>query len=169
MATQTINGVERNIQPLADLYGADLRGADLYGADLRGANLHGADLYGADLRGADLYGADLRGANLHGADLYGANLHGAFLEEAPQPVEEGSPPVERRSVTALRGECKRSDGYSFIIFAMSEGAELIRAGCRTFSLEQFRAHVASQYPDTPKAAETLRILDFLEAQLNQPT
>src|SRR5579859_1003255 len=95
----TVNGQEYDIQPGADLYGADLREANLYGANLRGADLYGADLREAnlreaDLRGADLYGADLReanlreadlrwanlrGANLYGADLYGADLRGANL------------------------------------------------------------------------------------------
>lgn len=46
-------------------------------ADLRGANLRGANLYCADLHGANLRGADLHGADLHGADLRDANLHGA--------------------------------------------------------------------------------------------
>jgi hypothetical protein len=40
----------------------------------------------------------------------------------------------------------------------------IRAGCRWFTVAQFRAHVAAEYPDTPKAAETLRILDFIEGR-----
>ncbi|WP_035504196.1 pentapeptide repeat-containing protein [Hafnia alvei] len=43
--------------------------ADLRGADLCMANLRGADLRGADLRGADLCMANLRGADLRGADL----------------------------------------------------------------------------------------------------
>ena len=64
---------------LANLGGANLRGANLGGADLRGANLGGADLGGADLGGANLGGANLRGANLYGADLRGANLYGANL------------------------------------------------------------------------------------------
>jgi|SRR5579859_256293 len=83
----TVNGQEYDIQPGADLYGADLREANLYGANLRGADLYGADLREAnlreaDLRGADLYGADLREANLREADLRGANLYGANLYEA---------------------------------------------------------------------------------------
>ena len=71
----------------ADLRGAYLREANLRGADLRGANLYGADLRGADLRAANLYGAnlseaDLRGANLREANLRVANLYGANLSEA---------------------------------------------------------------------------------------
>ena len=46
---RTINGIELEIGPRANLRGADLRGADLRGADLRGANLRGADLSGANL------------------------------------------------------------------------------------------------------------------------
>ena len=54
-----------------------------------------------------------------------------------------------------------------IAFAMTEGPEIIRAGCRTYSIDEFSAHVAREYPDTPKAAETLRILDFLADQIKQ--
>jgi hypothetical protein len=72
---------------LADLTGADLRGADLTCADLRSANLTGADLTGASLTRANLTGASLRSANLTGADLTGAsltraNLTGADLNDA---------------------------------------------------------------------------------------
>jgi len=131
---------------LADLSGADLSGADLTGADLRGAYLSRANLTGADLSGADLRGAYLRGAYLSGADLSGT-------KEKPE-----------RIISAMRGRAYRSDGYEFMIFATETG-DCVRAGCRTFTLAEFRAHVAASYPDTPKAAETLRILDFLEVQL----
>ena len=46
-------------------------------ANLRGANLRGADLIGANLRDANLIGANLRDANLNGANLIDANLSGA--------------------------------------------------------------------------------------------
>ena len=120
-------------------------------ANLRGANLRGADLSGADLRWADLCGAYLIGAYLIGADLRGAYLSGT--KEKPEHV-----------VSALKGRAYRSDGYEFLIFATETG-ECVRAGCRTFTLAEFRAHVAKEYPDTPKAHETLRLLDFLEATL----
>ena len=54
---------------MANLYGANLRGADLGCANLHGANLHGANLHGADLGCANLHGANLGCANLHGANL----------------------------------------------------------------------------------------------------
>ena len=50
----TINGIERDISPGADLALANLAGAQLTGADLTGANLTGADLRWANLTGADL-------------------------------------------------------------------------------------------------------------------
>jgi hypothetical protein len=50
-------------------------------ADLSGANLRGADLSGADLRGADLSGADLRGADLSGAPKI-ENIHKAIYAAA---------------------------------------------------------------------------------------
>ena len=160
---RTINDQEREIAPFADLSGADLSGADLSGANLRGAdlsgaNLRGANLRGADLRGANIYGADLSGADLSRADLSGANLSRAFLagtKEAPQHV-----------IVKHKASAKRSDGYEFHWFATTTG-ECIRAGCRIFTLKEFKAHVASQYPGTPKAKETLRILAFLKAQAAQ--
>ena len=155
---RTINDQEREIAPFADLSGADLSGADLSGANLRGADLSGANLRGANIYGADLSGANLRGADLSRANIYGADLSGAFLagtKEAPQHV-----------IVKHKASAKRSDGYEFHWFATTTG-ECIRAGCRIFTLKEFKAHVASQYPGTPKAKETLRILAFLKAQAAQ--
>ncbi len=78
----TINGVEFEIAPNADLRGANLHDANLIDADLRDADLRDADLRGANLRDADLRGANLRGANLRGANLRGAYLDGAYLRDA---------------------------------------------------------------------------------------
>jgi Pentapeptide repeats (8 copies) len=91
---------------IADLSGADLRGADLSGADLSGANLSGADLSWANLRGADLSWANLRGAdlswaNLSGANLSGANLSGANLREADLSGAFGFAPVTESAIAIL--------------------------------------------------------------------
>jgi len=59
----------------------DLSLANLIGADLRGANLSGTNLFITDLTGANLIGADLSGAHLGKADLSMANLRGANLRE----------------------------------------------------------------------------------------
>jgi hypothetical protein len=144
---------------------ARLQWADLQGADLRGADLQGADLRGAYLRWADLRGADLRGAYLRGADLLGADLRGAYLRGAPT---NDTSPTASDICELVAGRVTRSDGYEFALFKMQEGPEIIRAGCRTFSIAEFRNHVASKYPGTPKAEETLRILDYLEASLTAP-
>jgi hypothetical protein len=61
-----------DLQPGADLMGANLRERRLCGADLRGSYLIAADLRGSDLAGVDLLGADLRDAKLDGADLSAA-------------------------------------------------------------------------------------------------
>jgi hypothetical protein len=143
---------------VANLGGADFGGADLRGAYLGGANLGGANLRGAYLRGAYLRGADLRGAYLRGADFGGADLRGAYLS--------GTKEKREHVVTALKARAQRSDGYEFLWFDTEDG-ETIRAGCRTFTLKEFKAHVAEQYAGSPKAKETLRILAFLKAQANQ--
>ena len=128
----------------ADLRGANLYGANLCGADLRGANLTGAYLYGAGLRKADLTKAYLSGANLTGADLKGATIGGDKLSH-------------------LLARATRLDGHEFFLFALQESSPEIMAGCRWMTIAEYRDHVAKEYPDTDKARETLRILNFFEA------
>jgi hypothetical protein len=125
-------------------------------ANLSGANLSGADLSGANLSGADLSGANLSGANLSGADLSGANLSGANLSGADLGND--------RKITGLIARVTRIiDPYEFFAWRTDKG-DFIKAGCRFMSVEQFRAHVAKEYQGTPKAEETLAILDFIEAR-----
>ena len=137
----------------ANLHGANLIGADLSGADLHGANLSGADLSGANLSGAYLSGADLSGAYLSGADLRGADLSGAYLHGAN---------LSGAKIVRVIARIDRLDGYEFIAFETDNGL-IIRAGCRTMSPSEYRDHVAREYPNTPKADETLRIIDYIEA------
>jgi hypothetical protein len=130
----------------ANLGGAGLRGADLRGAYLEGANLGGADLGGADLRGAYLEGAYLEGAYLGGADLRGVKLS-----------------TTHTAVGLVARVTRIIDPYEFFAWRTDQG-DIIRAGCRFLTVEQFRTHVAAKYPGTPKAEETLSILDFLEVR-----
>jgi uncharacterized protein YjbI with pentapeptide repeats len=145
-----LHTVEADTLSGANLSGADLSGANLYGADLSGANLSradlgGANLSGADLRGANLYGADLSGANLSRADLGGATIHADKLDRI------------------LARATRVSDGHEFFFFALQDGPEKIKAGCRWMTIADYRAHVAANYPDTDKARETLAILNYFEA------
>jgi len=76
-----------NLEPHANLSGANLNNAALYQADLSNASLDGANLWGtvlyeAILTGATLTDADLQYINLDGADLSFANLTSANLSEA---------------------------------------------------------------------------------------
>ena len=146
----------------ADLTGAVLRRADLTdaaltGADLTDAALTGAALRRADLTGADLTGADLTGAVLTGADLTGADLTGAALRGA--------------KIIKVIARAVRSDGYEAIAFATDKGV-VIRMGCRTwFGTDAGRAHVATYAERSDRteeiAAETLAILDFIDASAKQ--
>ena len=103
----------------------------------------GRTLYGANLYGADLRGADLRGANLRGADLSGAEYQDDTL-------------------SARIAAAERMDGYTFHLFRLKDGSHKVMAGCRWFTIPEYRAHVAILYPNTDKARETLDILDFFE-------
>lgn len=125
--------------------------ANLTRANLTGACLAGADLAGADLAGANLVGADLARANLDGADLAGANLDGANVRG-----ERVSRVIARLS--------REIDPYSFVAFELQAGGVKVLAGCRWFTVAEYRAHVAADYPDTDKATETARILDYIEAR-----
>ena len=130
--------------------GADLSGADLSRANLSGADLSGANLSGAYLTKADLSGADLSGAYLSGADLSGANLSGAYLSG--------------EKVTRILVSVNRLDGYTFHALELEAGGVKISAGCRWFTVAEFRAHILAEYPHTDKATETGDILDFIEAR-----
>ena len=114
-------------------------------ANLTGANLTGADLTGAYLTGADLTGANLAGADLAGAYLAGANLAGVKI---------------KRLVTIVQ---RMHEPYQFTAWDTDQGVRIV-AGCRNFSPEEYRAHVAATYPDAPKAEETLAIIAFIEAR-----
>jgi hypothetical protein len=56
-----------------------------------------------------------------------------------------------------------SDGHEFFLFALQDGPPKIIAGCRWMTIADYRAHVAANYPDTDKARETLKILNYCEA------
>ena len=107
-----------------------------------------ANLAGAYLAGADLTRANLAGAYLAGADLTRADLAGALIKDEV---------VARLFASVQRLE----DPYTFHAFELEVGGVKIMAGCRWFTLSEFTDHVAAEYPDTPKAAETLAILDFI--------
>ena len=118
--------------------GANLSGADLSGAVLSRANLSRADLSRADLSGAVLSGAVLSRAVLSGAVLSGDKI---------------------KRLLAIAG---RLDGHSFHAFELEAGGMKVKAGCRWFTIPEYRAHIAAEYPGTDKAAETSAILDFFE-------
>ena len=112
------------------------------------ANLTDANLADANLTGANLTDANLAGANLARANLARANFAGAKI---------GTDTIDR--VIAI---AHRLDGYAFAAFKLDTGAVKIKAGCRYFTPAEFREHVAQSYPDTPKAVETLSIIEHIE-------
>ena len=97
---------------------------------------------------------------LEAASLAGANLDGAYLSKASL---DGASLIGAKIVCKV-AQIRRDDGYEFIAFAVDDGRTIIRAGCRTMTPTNYRAHVSAKYPDTPKATETLAILDFIEAR-----
>jgi hypothetical protein len=148
------------------LIGADLRGANLIGANLIDANLIDANLIGANLRDANLIGANLIGANLIGANLIDANLIDANLSGANlSGANLSGAKYEDDTLAACIAAANRMDGYAFHLFRLTDGSHKVMAGCRWFTIPEYRAHVAKEYPDTDKARETLDILDYFERKL----
>ena len=157
----------------ANLSGADLSRADLSWANLSGANLSWANLSRADLSGANLSGANLSWANLSRANLSRANLSWANLSRADLSWADLSganlsganlsgAKINDERVTRCFARIMRDDGYSFLAFTLEDGGVKIGAGCRWFTVAEFRAHVAASYPDTDKATETLWIIGAIE-------
>jgi hypothetical protein len=103
---------------------------------------------GGTLSGADLSDADLSRADLSGADLSRADLRGAKYQDDTLAVRIAA--------------ADRMDGYAFHLFRLEDGSHKVTAGCRWFTIPEYRSHVAAEYPDTPKARETLDILEFFE-------
>ena len=102
-------------------------------------------------------GIGLTDADLRGADLRGADLTGAVLTDAAVLTEV--------TIACLLARATRLDGYEFRLFALDSGTHLIIAGCRRLTVEQYRAHVAAEYPGSAKASETFDILDFFAARI----
>jgi hypothetical protein len=138
----------------ANLSGANLSWANLSWANLSGANLSGAYLSWANLSWANLSGANLSWANLSWANLSWANLSGANLNRAI---------IGDHKITKWLAQLRRSDGYEFLALLTESGEILIRAGCRTLTLPEYREHVKT-YRDAAKEAETTAILDFIEGR-----
>ena len=158
----------------ANLRGADLRGSDLSYANLSGADLSRADLMGANLRGADPIGSDLSYANLSGADLSDANLSranlscadlsGAYLSDANLSCANLScadlSGADLSHANLIDGG-QRSDGHRFVGW-IKEGVLQIRAGCRSLSIADARAHWDKTRGGTPLGDETFAILNHIE-------
>ena len=109
-----------------------------------------------NLSWANLFKANLSWASLSKANLYGANLSEAkILDRFEKEV------TISHLITQID---RRNGGYRFHAFKLTCGGILIKAGCRTFNTTAaYREHVAREYPGTPKAAETLAILSFIDA------
>jgi uncharacterized protein YjbI with pentapeptide repeats len=123
----------------ADLARADLADANLTQANLARANLADANLIWANLTDANLTQANLTQANLKQANLTGADLAGAGLARANLTQANLTNGVEFVQVSGI-GSVRRSTVYRI-------DTDEVWCGCFHGTLEEFRAKVASSYPD----------------------
>ncbi len=123
-------------------------------ANLSRANLSGANFSWADLSWADLSWANLSWANLSGADLYRADLYRADLSRGLAWIDAGT---------------RQTDPYRFTAFiCVLDLVPRIYAGCRKgLTPEEYRQHVAKNYPNTAKARQTLAIIGHIEAMAQE--
>ena len=70
---------------------------------------------------------------------------------------------DRKAVGLIARVTRIEDPYEFFAWRTDKG-DFIKAGCRFLSVEEYRVHIANEYPDTAKAEETIAILDFIEAR-----
>ena len=124
-----------------------------------GANLDGATLDGATLDGATLYGATLCGANLDGANLDGANLYGANLDGA----KYGDRELWRVRPVLQLGPCGSVGRYTTVLFFADGGDPLIRCGCFTGDIDEFREKIEARHGDTFFGREYRVLADHISA------
>ena len=164
-----VNGYK--IEPFANLSEANLSRANLYGANLYGANLSEANLIGANLSEADLSEANLRGADLRGADLRGADLMANLSWANPSGADLSGANLSHANLygaslggLVLVARAHRGD-HEFFAWSSIWGGHVIRAGCQTMTLAEYRKHVWT-YGDEAKTAKTNRLLDYLAGELS---
>ncbi len=114
----------------------------------------GADLRCADLEGADLHYADLHCANLENADLRCANLENAKYRNkrlwAYRPVLQ-------------LGPCGHV-GRTTVVFFFADGSDpLIRCGCFTGTLAEFREKIRETHKGTFHELEYNALASHIEA------
>ena len=105
-------------------------------ANLSRANLSGANLSGADLSGANLSRADLSRANLSGANLYGYISIG---------------PIGSR--------------YSYLWTRWEESGFMVRTGCFTGTLDEFKKAVKEKHKSGVHRDEYMVAIKLMEARM----
>ena len=155
--------VEKAVADGENLNGALLNGASLNGASLNWASLNWASLDGASLNGASLNWASLDGASLNGASLDGASLNWASLDGASLDGASlnGKPLWKLRPVLQL-GPCG-SVGRTTVVFFFEDGSEpLIRCGCFTGTIAEFRAKIYDTHAGTFHESEYNALSDHID-------
>lgn len=174
--------VKAAIKERANFNSANLPEANLSRADLSMANFNEACLYKANFIKANLTNANFAWANLTGANLTGANLIGTYFAKANLAetilsdanfngaifvdTKFSGATIGEHILTGIIARATRLDGHEFFLFG-TEGGHIIRADFQTLTIQSYRLHVAKAYPDTPKATETLAILDYFERRLDE--
>lgn len=155
----------------ADMTNCSLVMANLSEAVLAHTNLDSADLTEANMYNAYLTGAVLTYANLKRARLLSADIHNAaslvgvkFSETVMHSHYSMDGETRYVGVDALLAHTIRSDGYHFLLYRLSNGEYRVKAGCRWFTIGEYRHHITSAafYGRHDSACETARLLSYFE-------
>lgn len=111
----------------------------------------------ANLARANLAGANLAGAYLDGANLDGANLDGAYLDGAKlgDKTLTGSRPVLMIGPIGSRSD--------YLMAYMTDGGIVLKAGCFTGAVDEFRAKLKQTHGENEHAREYAAALTMIEA------
>ena len=139
--------VEAAVKEKSDLSYSNLRGSNLRDSNLRDSNLRDSDLSGSDLSGSNLSYSDLSYSNLSYSNLRGSDLSYSNLRGSNLSYSSGD-------LFAL-GNPDRWYALTLVI----AGKQLVRVGCREFSIAKARAYWAGK----EDRREVLAALDYAEA------
>jgi len=92
-------------------------------------------------------------------------LHAAYLDDHTTGVKADLRGAAMSDATGQHLLPQRYDGYQFFLVQKYDETWFIRAGCRAFTIPEYREHVKT-YSDETKARETTRILDFAQSILD---
>lgn len=154
---------------------ADIKhGRYYFDADFRTMGLHYSYFGGNLLRRCNFTDTNLSNANFREAKLSLTNVfEGAIIDNAIFDGVDMQPEVLKGArlnglrVLDVPRRAQRQDGYEFFLFRMEKNKYLVRAGCRTFTMDEAWAHWEERRRNTSLGDESHDILTMFELYIQR--